>query len=51
MTIFSTSATADFTKLHNIYDVSSVIIALRVSSNISSIVFITLSIAVGGDCF
>ena len=51
MAICNTSATSDFTKLHNIDDVSSCIIALCVFFNVSSTVFVTLSIAVGGDFF
>ena len=51
MKIGNTSATANFTELYNIDDVSSGIITLCVSFNVSSIVFVILSIAVGGDLF
>ena len=51
MVICNTSATDDFTKLHNIDDISSGIVALYVFFNVFSIVFFTLSIAVGGNFF
>ena len=51
MAIGDTSATVDFIKLYNIDDVSSGIIALYVSFNVSYIIFVTLSISIEVDSF